>query len=567
MASEGIRPAKNKETLRFHDGNTVDIQKVIFEVNTDKIWKDTEELSQRFAKTKSGLNDLWRFVKHKIRYKEDPDGFQYIKYPAKLWADREGDCKGFMLFIVSVLQNLGIKYTIRFTSYKKGSEIVTHVYPVAHLDGEDIILDAVWHYFNSEKKYAFKQDFKFNKMAAIYKLSDDVGGNGLKRRLQRPRSLEHTLQACVGSTSSISDSVLQNDVTKMTEAQLYEFLGYRKLSGINAAFETNMAFAAPTFNFDTASVHGFDMEGEVGKLFKKNKPAGRAVNPNGPKPPMAVQPVPKSAPKAKKKGVIKKVLTKAGEALKKAWAKLTNFLFKGALQAAAPFFLFTFLKKGVSPGIAARAKAQNKILDFICKVAKIDRAKVNAALRQGLVKKFGKQPEQVLNAAAKSSVAGIEGIGVAVTAVLAGAKVVIEIIKKISAFFKKSTDGVPAADGNSASDLGVLAKEAQATGETQPAGAPSEAGQVTVKPTKAKSPIINPTAEQAEAEADTPAPNSSSSAASGAAQNEANTEGSNDNTLERQVPGAEVMEMVSKSATIMYAGIAAVVVLVLVMNK
>ena len=152
MATEGIRPAKNKETLRYEDGNTVDIQKVIFEVNSDKIWKDTEDLSQRFEKTKSGLNDLWRFVKHKIRYQEDPDGFQYIKYPAKLWADRKGDCKSFTLFIVSVLQNLGIKYTIRFTSYKRGSEIVTHVYPVAHLDGEDIILDAVWYYFNSEKK-------------------------------------------------------------------------------------------------------------------------------------------------------------------------------------------------------------------------------------------------------------------------------------------------------------------------------------------------------------------------------------------------------------------------------
>ena len=588
MATDDILPARNKKTLRFQDGNTVDIQKVIFEVNSDKIWRDTEVLSQRFAKTKSGLNDLWRFVKHKIRYEEDPDGVQYIKYPARLWADKKGDCKSFTLFIVSVLQNLGIKYTIRFTSYKKGSRIVTHVYPVAHLDGEDIILDAVWYYFNSEKKYAYKEDFKFKKnMATIYKLSDDVGGNKNRMRSSRkrggqPRSLENTLRACVGSTAAIPDAVLQNDVTRMTEAQFYDFLGYRKVSGINAAFDTNLAFAAPTFNFDTASVHGFDTEGEVGKLFKKKKPAGQPVNPNGPKPPMAVQPVPASAPKAKKKNVVRKVLDKAGAALKKAWAKLTNFLFKGALQAAAPFFLFTFLKKNVSPAIAAKTKAQNKILNFICKVAKIDRAKIDAALRQGIFKKYGKQPEQMLNAAAKSTVAGTEGVGF-VTAVMAALPAVIEIVKKIAAFFKKSTADLPKADEKSASDLDALAKATQATGESQPAGPSSEAGQVVVKPTKAQSPVVNPTPEQAEAEADKPVPNASSNSgsssggqSSGAAQNEANTEGGDDvssspmkskKNRQNADDSDEGKGNGKKDNTMMYAGIAAAVVLVLVMNK
>jgi hypothetical protein len=553
MTADGIKTRPEKKQLMFADGRTVDIQKVIFEVNADKIWRDTKELSQQFERSKQGLQKLWRFVKYKIRYREDPEGYQFIKYPARLWADRAGDCKSFTLFIVSVLQNLGIKYTIRFTSYQKNDRTVTHVYPVAHLDGEDIILDAVWFYFNSEKRYAHKQDHKFSKsMAAIYKVSENVGKVA-------PRSLEHTLRSCAHATANIPDSVLQNDVTQMTEAQLYSFLGYKKIGGINAAFDTNKAFAAPSFNFDTASVHGFDTEGAVGALFKK-KATGKPVNPTGPKPPMAVQPVSTSAPAPKKKAVVKKVLDAAGAKLKEAWAKLTNWLFKGAFQKAAPFFLFTFLKKNVSPAIASRQAKQNKILDFICKVAKIDRAKVDAALRAGIVQQFGKQPEQILNDTAKTTVAGIGAIPIAM--ILAAVPKVIEIVKKIAAFFKKSTASLPSADAQSASDLDQLAKEAAATGVTKPAGEAQEAGKVVIQPSEAKAPVVNPTAEQKEAESQEPeasSPKSSSSSSpSSAATGESggNTEGG---AASEKPQAASASDAKSKDNTVMYVGVAAVV--------
>jgi hypothetical protein len=562
--AQGIAPAKNKERLCFKDGRTVDIQKVIFEVNRDGIFKETAELSRQFKPTKAGLNDLWRFVKYRIQYREDPDGVQYVKYPARLWADRVGDCKSFTLFIVSVLQNLGIRYTIRFTSYKKGSRTVTHVYPVAHLDnGETVIVDAVWYYFNSQKSYAYVEDYKFGKkkMAAIYKLSgveDEETRHG-------QRSLAHTLSACVGSTQAIPDSILHNnDVTKMTEAEFYRFLGFSKVSGINAAFETNRAFMAPSFNFDTASVHGFDTEGVIGKLMKK-KAAGKAVNPTGPKPPM-VQPVLTSAPAAKKKAVVKKVLDAAGEALKKAWAKLTNFLFKGALQTASPFFLFTFLKKSVSPAIAAKVKAQNKILDFICKVAKIDRAKVDAALRQGIAQKYGKQPEQILNDTAKASVAGIGVLPVAM--VVAAIPKIIEIVKKIATFFKKSTKDVPLADAKTASDLEVLAKEAGATGVTKPAGEAADTGKVIVQPSEAKSPVVNPTAEQRDAESASQQPQAASNgggaSSAATAESEGTTEGAASNDDPK--PAGSSGSTKGKGNSMLYAGIAAAVVLVMVMK-
>ena len=558
--AEGIAPAKNKERLRFQDGNTVDIQKVIFKVNDANIWKDTAELSKRFKPTKAGMNDLWRFVKYRIRYLEDPDGVQYVKHPARLWKDRVGDCKSFTLFIVSILQNLGIRYSIRFTSYVKGSKVVTHVYPVAHLDnGETVIIDAVWYYFNSEKSYKYKEDFKYgkNKMAIIYEISG-IEGDKMRRRMRHaPRSLEHTLRACVGSTQNISDAVLQsNDVTKMTEAEFYKFIGYSKVSGINAAFDNNRAFAAPTFNFDAASVHGFDFEDEIGNIFRR---AGNGVK----------QFVKKAG------NTVKDTLKKAGEALKKAWAKLTNWLFKGALQKAAPFFMFTFLKKGVSQSIARRVKMQNGILNFISKIAGIDRAKIDATLRAGIVKKYGKQPEAILNEAAKSTVAGVDGIGL-LPAVMAAIPAIVEIVKKIAAFFKKSTDDVPAANADSASDLEALSKEAQATGVTQPGGAASDAGKVVVQPSAPTTPVVNPTAEQRETEANAPtaptAPRLKSSGASSAAtsENGENTEGGNDAAPTGESGGNDSgnggSKPKGKDNTMLYAGIAAAVVLVLVMK-
>jgi hypothetical protein len=413
---ENIKPADGKKVLRVSNGRTVDIQSVIFEVNKDGIWRDTKEFSKQYKPTRESLGELWQFVKSNIRYREDPDGVQWVKDPARLWQDKEGDCKSFTLFIVSILQNMGIPYTIRFTAYRKGT--VTHVYPIAHLpNGKDVILDAVWYAFDSEKAFHHKQDFKFQKkMADIYRLS---GMNDIQ-----------------SITSDIHPSVLDNDITKMTDSEFYQFLGYNKVSGIGKAFETRMAFTAPTLNFEISTVNG------VGKV------------------------------------KIKDVVKKVGTAIKEAWSKLVNWIFKGAIQKAAPFFLYTFLKKDVSAKISAKRDKQNGILNFLSKAMGTDRAKFDAAIRAEIVKKTGKHPEQLLNEAAKSKVSGVIGL---LDDIKTGLDILLQIIDKVKSLFKKKTTETPVPDEKSASDLGELETEAKSENVTQPAGNDSDAGKVVIK--------------------------------------------------------------------------------------
>lgn len=228
----------------------------------------------------------------------------------------------------------------------------------------------------------------------------------------------------------------------MTELQFYNFLGYNaKLSGVGN-LRTNAAFTPPIIRFSGGGVSGIG----AGKIVTKVKESAKKV----------------------------------GAALKEAWAKFTNWLFKGILEKASPFFMFTFLKKNVSPKIAAKAAQQNKLLNFIAKASGIDRAKLDASIRVGITKQFGKSPEAVLNAAAKSSVSGIEGIGIA-PAVAAAIPVILDIIKKIVALFKPKAADVPTADAKSGSDLEELGKEAQATDTTQPAGESNPQGKIVVK--------------------------------------------------------------------------------------
>ena len=85
--ASGIRKPSGNSELKFENGRTVDIQAVMFEVNKDKIWRDTADFSKQFTKDTAGLRKLWQWVKYNIRYKEDPEGFQYIRYPSRLFKD------------------------------------------------------------------------------------------------------------------------------------------------------------------------------------------------------------------------------------------------------------------------------------------------------------------------------------------------------------------------------------------------------------------------------------------------------------------------------------------------
>ncbi len=169
IATNQIPRPKGKTEIKNAEGLTKDIIKEILEADKEfsspQFCNFAQQFSQQNWKVKNqkqGLYNLWYFTRHRIRYKQDPKGWQIVQEPPALWKRNIGDCKSKTLFITAVLRCLDIPYIIRFANYPNpfNNPDVTHVYPVAFLDGEPLIIDAVWHKFGEEAPYNYKQDFK-----------------------------------------------------------------------------------------------------------------------------------------------------------------------------------------------------------------------------------------------------------------------------------------------------------------------------------------------------------------------------------------------------------------------
>jgi len=105
-----------------------------------------------FTRDKNGLYDLWDFVHNSLYYQLDPADDERVKSPQRTWEDKIGNCKGYSLFIASVLKCLGIKYSYAFPTFY-GSDKPTHVYIIAHLNNNDYVLDSTINEFNYAETY------------------------------------------------------------------------------------------------------------------------------------------------------------------------------------------------------------------------------------------------------------------------------------------------------------------------------------------------------------------------------------------------------------------------------
>lgn len=122
----------------------------------------TKRLANQFntGSLESTGQAVWQFLRSQINYKEDSGLFQHIKAPSALATVKNGDCKSFSTFAAGIMANLGYPVTYRFAGYD-GSQHPGHVYILAGKPGNQIIIDGVWHTYNSEKKpYTFKKDYK-----------------------------------------------------------------------------------------------------------------------------------------------------------------------------------------------------------------------------------------------------------------------------------------------------------------------------------------------------------------------------------------------------------------------
>ena len=124
------------------------------------------EFSKRFKgqTDEQTCRNIFNYLTNHFTYVADGEE-QIIKMPSALLKKKVGDCKSYSLFTASILENLGIPYTITYTSYNS-NPIPQHVYIVTK---KGCIIDAVYGKFNQEKTptFKYKKDMNVRYMAGI----------------------------------------------------------------------------------------------------------------------------------------------------------------------------------------------------------------------------------------------------------------------------------------------------------------------------------------------------------------------------------------------------------------
>lgn len=144
------------DSVETYSGTNADIISVV-EKNFYPARDSVKEFAKQFAggsKLQTAQN-VWSYLKNNIQYKADGSFHQKVKLPGRLIADGVGDCKSFSLFAASILSYYG-NVSFRYTSYSS-DPTPSHVYVIFN---DNIIVDAVWHSFNSQKSYTHKLDHK-----------------------------------------------------------------------------------------------------------------------------------------------------------------------------------------------------------------------------------------------------------------------------------------------------------------------------------------------------------------------------------------------------------------------
>ena len=153
-----------KNIVNFENGLNSDIITTL-ENSFEKAVAQTKDFAEQFRGRNilESCENVWNYLKNNVLYVADSVEHQKIILPARLIERAEknigADCKSFSLFAASILANLypGAKICFRYVSFRS-SKTPTHVYCVVKTNKGIIIVDAVWHSFNSQKDYTHKID-------------------------------------------------------------------------------------------------------------------------------------------------------------------------------------------------------------------------------------------------------------------------------------------------------------------------------------------------------------------------------------------------------------------------
>lgn len=418
---------------------TQDIVKAVLQANREG-WRDTKEFSKRlvFKNLEDISKQLFDFLLFEIIYKEDDFGSQVVKKPSALWYHKQGDCKSYTIFVTSVMQNLGIPYTIRFVSYAIPNKF-THVYPIAHGKDKDIIIDAVYKKFNKEKPYKFKKDYTMKGLHIIGATGEKKSPTMLNFKKPVDELSEADLELEIIRQRAEIEKEIVGEMRGIGSTKYNEY--QRFCNGINAII-------AAVDNNDLSYINGFiaghpDTIGKLKlkKLIKKiTKPVKKATK--------AVLKPAKKVVKAAAKGA-KAVVKTVAKVVTAPIRLATKGILEIYLPKAAPSFLYLFvndqnlINKMPTKARTKRAK-QAKFADFVVNVVGMKRNHFMGIIRNGIMKRYKMSPEKKISQLMGVPESQIKGhamgnIGIIDDIVKGG----IELIKLISKIFKKSTSIKP----------------------------------------------------------------------------------------------------------------------------
>jgi len=106
---------------------------------------------------------IFLFSKKIIPYKKESGNNQTARTLPRILAEAPaigGDCKHYAILSASLCKALGIPAKVRLISQNFNDKTPTHIYCVAKIKGEEVIIDGVLKSFNNEARYNYKYDLK-----------------------------------------------------------------------------------------------------------------------------------------------------------------------------------------------------------------------------------------------------------------------------------------------------------------------------------------------------------------------------------------------------------------------
>lgn len=435
-----------KNTLKKRRGTTKDIINEVLNTYQDT-WHTTAELAEtlRRGTEEETCRAVFDFIVENVNYNEDPDGVQWIRTPARLLHDGEGDCKSMAILSASLLNNLGIPCFFRFVSFSKNNQI-THVYtvtdsgiiidPVERIDGQPV--------FNYASEYTYKKDMNTTQisrlsgigatediytpyMADTYFWDNTIAENYLFSELDYLNTYLNIYPESREYLNQLDRVVVAYNLYQRSKG--YEEL-MKRAGRVIQTMEDNNMFTLATIDEESRTTNlGILIESAIDMLLDNTTLSNSGVYVDW----WQVQIADKDY-NGLSQADIDNYKNKIGIGGKE---EAKNALLAD-MQKSAPYFLYLFMgeewvrkNKSQYPAIYKKYKIEKALFDsWVVNANKIlDKQTIYNNLRSGFLKKQGVTPEQFVNNiianTKKNGVGVVEWTAAAITALVLG---VLEIV-------------------------------------------------------------------------------------------------------------------------------------------